>query len=166
LFVARSSWQRGWLRRKLLARLCAPLFATASLSAGVGSQAAVYRGGTLETPLPSASGEVSARGEQAFLFRYDGGELRILYDQVNLLEYGQKAGRRLVLAITVSPLFLLSKRHRHYLTIGFLDDEGRQQAAVFELGKKIVRSTLSGLEARTGRRVEYENEEARTAARR
>ena len=116
--------------------------------------------------MPSAHGEVSARGDQAFLFRYDDGELRIPYGQVNLLEYGQKAGRRLALAIAVSPLFLLSKRHRHYLTIGFMDADGRQQAAVFELGKKIVRSTLSGLEARTGRRVEYENEEARTAARR
>jgi len=92
--------------------------------------------------------------------------LRIPYESVNLLEYGQQAGRRLLLSITVSPLFLLSKKHRHYLTIGFVDDNEQQQAAVFELGKKIVRSTLSGLEARTGRRVEYENEEARTAARR
>ena len=70
------------------------------------------------------------------------------------------------LAITVSPLFLLSKKRRHYLTIGYLDREGAQQAAVFELGKKIVRTTLAGLEARTGLLVDYESEEARRAARR
>ena len=132
----------------------------------VGAEDAVYRGGSLEIPSPPVSGRVSAQGEQAFLFRYDGGELRIPYDNVNLLEYGQKAGRRLALAIVVSPLFLLSKRHRHFLTIGFFDEREQQQAAVFELGKKIVRGTLAGLEARTGRRVDYENEEARTAARR
>ena len=66
----------------------------------------------------------------------------------------------------VSPLFLLSKKRRHYLTIGYVDERGRQQAVVFELGKKIVRSTLIGLEARTGLTVDYENEEARLAARR
>lgn len=134
--------------------------------AGVGAEKAVYRGGSLESPAPSSDGRISARGDEEFVFLYDGGELRIPYQSVNLLEYGQQAGRRLLLSITVSPLFLLSKRHRHYLTIGFVDDNEQQQAAVFELGKKIVRSTLSGLEARTGRRVEYENEEARTAARR
>ena len=134
-------------------------------SAGVGAEKAVYRGGSLKTP-SSTVGRVSVRGEREFLFLYDGGEVRIPYDSVNLLEYGQQAGRRLTLAITVSPLFLLSKRHRHYLTIGFVDEDEQQQAAVFELGKKIVRSTLAGLEARTGRRVEYENEEARTAAKR
>ena len=88
------------------------------------------------------------------------------YDGVNSLEYGQKAGRRLGLAIVVSPLFLLSKKRRHYLTIGYLDEAGDQQAAVFELGKKIVRSTLAGLEARTGLAVDYETEEARRAAKR
>lgn len=136
------------------------------LSAGAPSDKAIYRGGSLSTPPAAESGVVSASDERDFVFRWGDGELRVPYEAVNLLEYGQNAGRRLTLAITISPLFLLSKKRRHYLTIGFLDEEGRQQAAVFELGKKIVRSTLAGLEARTGRRVDYENEEARTAARR
>jgi hypothetical protein len=34
---------------------------------------------------------------------------------------------------------------------------------VFELGKKIVRAALAALEARTGLRIEYEDEEARKA---
>ena len=77
-----------------------------------------------------------------------------------------QAGRRLGLAIVLSPLFLLSKKRRHYLTIGYIDQQGEQQAAVFELGKRIVRSTLAALEAKTGLRVEYEDEKARQAARR
>jgi hypothetical protein len=32
---------------------------------------------------------------------------------------------------------------------------------VFELGKEIVRTTIVTLEARTGRKVEYEDDEAR-----
>lgn len=132
----------------------------------MGAEKAVYRGGSLENLEPPTSGRTSARGEQYFLFTYDGGELRIPYEGVNSLEYGQKAGRRIAMAIVVSPLLLLAKKRRHYLTIGFVDEDGQQQAAVFELGKRTVRSTLAGLEARTGRLVEFENEEARTAARR
>ncbi|MCB1020194.1 MAG: hypothetical protein KDC27_09705 [Acidobacteria bacterium] len=138
---------------------------TTTARAGAPSDKAVYRGGTLVLD-PSDTGRPSTSAQDAFLFVYDKGALRIPYDQVNLLEYGQKAGRRLGLAIVVSPLFLLSKKHRHYLTIGFLDADGEQQAAVFELGKKIVRSTIAGLEARTGLEVDFENEQARQAARR
>ena len=84
---------------------------------------------------------------------------------MNTLEYGQKAGRRLGLAIAVSPVLLLSKKRRHYLTINFLDEQGKQQAAVLELGKSIVRGTLASLEARTGRKIEYEDDEARKSGR-
>jgi hypothetical protein len=107
---------------------------------------------------------VSTRDDQTLLFRHAEGRWTTPYAQVNLLEYGQKAGRRLALALTLSPLFLLSRRRRHYLTIGYLSEGGVQEAAVFELGKKIVRSTLAGLEARTGLLVDYENESARRAA--
>jgi hypothetical protein len=84
---------------------------------------------------------------------------------VNSLEYGQKAGRRLGLSIALSPLFLLSKKRRHYLTVGFLDAEAQQQAVIFELGKNIVRATLAGLEAQTGLKIEFDDEEARRSSR-
>lgn len=60
---------------------------------------------------------------------------------------------------------LFSKKRRHFLTVGFKDDSDKQQAAVFELGKDIVRVTLASLEARTGRKIEYEDEEARKSGR-
>jgi hypothetical protein len=163
LAAARLSRRRAirWSLRPLGLAL-----ATFDLHAGVPSEKAVYRGGTLDGLDAADEGRPSTSGPEAFTFRYDGGELRIPYSQVNLLEYGQKAGRRLGLAIVVSPLFLLSKKRRHYLTIGYVDADGEQQAAVFELGKRIVRATLAGLEARTGLEVDYENEQARQAARR
>ncbi len=109
-------------------------------------------------------GSVSALDSESFVFQHPAGALEIPYGQFNALEYGQKSTRRLGLAIVVSPLFLLTKRRRHFLTLSYVDDDGRQQAAVFELGKKIVRTTLAGLEARTGLRVEYEDDQARRAA--
>jgi hypothetical protein len=136
-----------------------------ALLAGVPSKKAVYRGGTLPLPKPPAQGEVSITDTEEFVFRHRSGEVRIPYDAVNSLEYGQKAGRRLGLSIALSPLFLLSKKRRHYLTLGFLDAASSQQAMMFELGKDIVRTTLAGLEAQTGLRVEFEDEEARRSSR-
>jgi hypothetical protein len=136
-----------------------------ALLAGVPSKKAVYRGGTLPLLKPSARGEVSVTDTDSFVFRHRSGELRILYESVNSLEYGQKAGRRIGLSIALSPLFLLSKKRRHYLTVGFLDAAGGQQAVILELGKDIVRTTLAGLEAQTGLQVEFEDEEARRSSR-
>ncbi len=135
-----------------------------ALLAGIPSKKAVYRGGTLADLALSTKGGVSTTDARHFIFRHDGGELRLPYEQVNSLEYGQKAGRRLGLAIAFSPVFSLSKKRRHYLTIGFIDQDGSQQAAIFELGKKIVRPTLAGLEARTGLKVEFTDEQARQAS--
>ena len=50
---------------------------------------------------------------------------------------------------------------RHHLTITFLDEECRSQVVILELGKDIVRSTLSTLEERSGKPIEYRDEEAR-----
>lgn len=137
--------------------------ASSSLSAGIPSRKAVYQGGTLVVPPARTEGVISTSDPHAFVFAWREGMLRLSYENLNLLEYGQKAGRRLALAIFVSPLFLLSKKRKHYLTVGFIDERGRQQAAVFELGKKIVRTTLAALSARTGLRIEYQDEEARKA---
>jgi len=45
--------------------------------------------------------------------------------------------------------------------VGYLDENDKQQAAVFELGKNVIRVTLTTLEARTGKKIEYQDEEAR-----
>ncbi|HYM10582.1 MAG TPA: hypothetical protein VEU62_07615 [Bryobacterales bacterium] len=142
----------------LLANVISP-----ALLGGVPSHKAVYRGGTVAALAENTEGAVTTTNEQYFSFSYKKGRLTIPYERVNFLEYGQKAGRRLGLAIAVSPILLLSKKRRHYLTINFLDDQGRQQAMVLELGKGIVRATLASLEARTGRKVEFQDDNARKA---
>lgn len=151
---------------RLVAAACSSTAAAPKLFGGVPATGAVYRGGTIRDLEPPAKGELTTRDEDRFQFLHKSGIISAPYREVNLLEYGQKAGRRLSLAIVVSPLFLLSKKRRHYLTIGYVDEQGEQQALVFELGKRVVRSTLAGLEARTGLAVDYENEQARQAGRR
>ncbi|MBK7929406.1 MAG: hypothetical protein IPJ98_18575 [Bryobacterales bacterium] len=89
--------------------------------------------------------------------------LAVPYERINLLEYGQKVDRRYVAAVLLSPLFLLSKSRRHFLTLGYVDERGDQQALVFQVEKGDVRVVLSSLEARTGVKVTFQDEEARKA---
>ena len=139
--------------------ICIPLFA------GIPSHKAVYIGGTVKGLKENTEGIMSTKDEKQLFFDYNKkDQFTIPYDRVDSLEYGQKAGRRVGLAIAVTPIALLSKKRRHYLTINYTDADDKQQAAVFELGKDIVRVTLSSLEARTGRKIEYQDEEARNSS--
>ena len=132
--------------------------------AGLGSNDALYVGGTITSVKENTEGKVSVTDEKNFIFDSKNGKISIPYAQVNSLEYGQKAGRRLGLAIAVSPLFLFSKKRRHFLTVGYKDEGDKQQAAVLELGKGIVTPTIAALEAKTGKKVDYEDDEARKTA--
>ena len=146
--------------------MVAAFFATVispALLGGIPSNKAVYRGGTLPAPAVNTEGAVATTDQHAFTFAYKHGQFTIPYERVNFLEYGQKSGRRLGLGIAISPVLLLSKKRRHYLTINFLDEQGAQQAMVLELGKSTVRTILASLSARTGKKIEYQDDEARKA---
>ena len=129
--------------------------------AGLGADKTEYVGGTENQIKEGTEGKSSAKDDKSFLFQYKGGALKIPYDQVDDLEYGQKAGRRLGVAIMVIPLALFSKKRKHYLTIGWKDEQDKQHAAVLELGKSVIRTTIATLEARTGKKVDYQDDEAR-----
>ena len=144
--------------------------------AGLNSKKAAYQGGTTKNQdFPDAKDAV-----QGFLdldwphvmrFKHGKNEQQVFsipYKQFVDIEYGQKAGRRVGAAVAsamlLSPagLFLLfSKKRRHFVTIGYLDAEGTEQVAVFELGKDIVRTALPILETRSGKKIIYQDNEAR-----
>ena len=50
------------------------------------------------------------------------------------------------------------------MTIGYADDQGKQQALVFRVDKNDIRATLVSLEARTGLKIQYQDQEARKAS--
>jgi len=87
--------------------------------------------------------------------------LHVPYEKVNTVEYGQHVGRRYAEAILISPLMLLAKSRKHFVTVGYTDANGRQQALVFQIYKGDVRAVLAGLEAKTGRKIEYTDDDAR-----
>jgi len=72
--------------------------------AGLGNDKALYVGGTENQLKDGTEGVASAKNEKNFVFNYAGNTLSVPYDQIDDLEYGQKAGRRVGVAIMVSPL--------------------------------------------------------------
>jgi hypothetical protein len=90
-------------------------------------------------------------------------QIKIPYDRINLLEYGQKVDRRYLAAAVISPVFMFAKTRQHFLTLGFQDENDTQQALVFKVDKRDIRVALVTLEARTGQEVRYQDEEARMA---
>ena len=124
---------------------------------------AEYVGGTIAQIPEGCSGTVTAVDEQYFVFYSHKASWRVPYDRINLIEYGQKVDRRYFAAVLVSPLFLLAKKRTHFLTIGYADEDNRQQAMVFRVSKDDIRMMLVSLEARTGRRVEFQDDDARKA---
>lgn len=129
---------------------------------GMGGRAE-YIGGTYNQLPLNNPGQIQATDSTYFVFTSKHTEVKIPYERINLLEYGQKVDRRVLSAVVISPLFLLLKKREHFLTIGFQDDDGNQQALVFRVDKNDVRTTLVSLEARTGERVQYQDDDARMA---
>jgi hypothetical protein len=143
--------------------LVSGLVLSLALTAAEPGVKAQFIGGTLPGVSAKSGARIDLTGADALVFQCRGVELHIAYQRINTLEYGQSVSRRYAAAILVSPVLLLSKSRKHFVTLGYVDLEGKQQALVFRVEKGDIRSVLAGLEARTGRRIEYQDAEARKA---
>jgi hypothetical protein len=122
-----------------------------------------YIGGTTALVAAGDEGRIDLTDDLYLAFYARKSQLRVPYSKINLVEYGQQADRRLAMALLISPVFLLSKSRKHYLTLGYEDERGVQQAMVFRVDKANIRAALAALEARTGLKVAYQDQEARKA---
>lgn len=143
-------------RRTLLGLLPAG----AALAAVRGDEV-MYVGGTMKSIPEATEGELDTGDSKILRFHSNKGSFDIHYDQITSIEYGQKAGRRVGVAIVITVWALFSKKRKHFLTLGFKDEKGDQQGVVLELAKGKPKSTITIIEARSGKKCEYESEEAR-----
>jgi hypothetical protein len=162
--------------KRILATLVIVSFLSPSLALAVDGNKASYFGGTVTLYAGSkdpVEGQLDLTGTNDLVLRpekrpYAGIFLIIPYKQIEDLEYGQKAGRRVGAAVGAAVLLgpigllaLLSKKRKHYVTIAYKDETGTEQVAILELGKDIVRETLPILKARSGKAITYQDDEAR-----
>ena len=136
--------------------------------AGIDSDKAVYRGGTVQGLQEGKESKLDLKGPDALRFQAKGFTLAVPFDKIESIEYGQKAGRRVGAAIGTAVLLgpiglalLASKKRKHMVTLAWTNEAGKTDAAVFELGKDAIRATLAILEAKSGKQVEYESPEAK-----
>jgi len=132
------------------------------IAGGFGFEAE-YLGGTLPTLAPNTGGTILTTDPISFIFKTKNATIRIPFDRIQQIEYGQKVDRRVLEAFLLSPLFVLSKRRAHFVSIGFEGEDGRLEALVLRVDKKAVRTVLVSLEARSGRKITFQDEEARRA---
>jgi hypothetical protein len=145
------------------------------ISAFAKSDSASYYGGTMAV-FKDAKKEIKGR-----LVTTDEKELQFIYEKNQIatipyanfidIEYGQKSGRRVGAAVATTILLgplglltLLSKKQKHFVTIGYTDAAGKEQVAVFKIDKDMVRTFLPILEARSGKKVEYQSKGAEKKA--
>jgi len=162
------------MKRTVSALLIVSLMMPTLALAKVGSDKAAYFGGSVaefSAAKDPVEGVLDIADADALVLHTSMHNLRIRYAKIEDLEYGQKAGRRVGAAVgytvLLGPLGLLtlfSKKRNHYLTIAYKDDNDKDQVAVLELGKNIVRTTLPVVRTKSGKDISFQDEEARKAA--
>jgi hypothetical protein len=153
---------------------------TTTTAFALGGKKAAYFGGTTKVfagAKDPVEGQLNTADEEYLVLTADnapfkGSELKIRYSDITDLEYGQKAGRRVGAAIGTAVLLgplglftLFSKKRKHFMTVSYMDQAGKEQAAVLEIGKDIIRTTLTIVETRSGKEFQFQDEEARKAGR-
>ena len=147
----------------------------APLTVSAASDKASYYGGTIpefKDAKNPVEGRLVTTDETALQFLYKKDQtVSIPYAKFIDIEYGQKSGRRVGAAVAstillgpIGLLFLMSKKQKHFVTIGFKDAADKEQVAVFQIDKDAVRTFLPILEARSGKQVIYQSKGAEKKA--
>ena len=153
---------------------------TTTTAFALGGKKAAYFGGTSNVfagATDPVEGQLNTTDAEYLVFTaenapFKGSELQIRYNDITELEYGQKAGRRVGAAIGTAVLLgpiglftLFSKKRKHFITVSYTDRTAKEQAAVLEIGKDIIRTTLTIVETRSGKDIQFQDDEARKAGR-
>jgi hypothetical protein len=146
-----------------------------SVAAYAKNDEAAYFGGTVgvfKDAKKEIKGRLDTTDETNLKFIYQNNQTVLIpYANFIDMEYGQKSGRRVGAAVATTILLgplglltLMSKKQQHFLTLGFKDEAGKDQVAVFRLHKDAVRTMLPILATRSGKKVEYQSKGAEKKA--
>jgi hypothetical protein len=130
----------------------------------VGKDKVKFIGGTVASVKEKTEGRIDLKNPENMVFTADKakeGLIAIPWKSVSAVEYGQNVSRRWKTAIFLTPWALFSKGRKHIVTITYKDPEGVDQAAVFEFGKEVYRTTLAALKVKSGVEIDCQDEEAK-----
>src|SRR5436309_1319645 len=118
-----------------------------SLGAGSSGRKVLYVGGTMAGISARSDARIEMIQDDVLRLSTKSTRIEIPYKEINTLEYGLRVNRRYLEAVFISPLFLAAKKRVHFLTIGYTDGQGLQQAMVLQVSKEEIRPLLVSLEA-------------------
>ena len=107
-------------------------------------------------------------GDEAAVFAWGKQKYTVPFTQITSLEYGQKAGRRIgaavglgitTLGLMALPI-LLSKKRKHFATIGYKDEAGKPLGLLGEFGNDVNSEALKMMTLKSGVTLEFESEQA------
>src|SRR5712691_5462100 len=84
----------------------------ATTAATVRDNEILYIGGTTKSVPNGTKGQFALQDKETAQFVSVSGSIGISYKQITRLGYGEKVTRRILEALTISPWFVLSKRHQ------------------------------------------------------
>ncbi len=156
------------MRKTLSLLICLLVMQATTPAYAVGKKRVRYLGGSCTHVKAGREGKVRF-DDKALVFVFREGECSVPYERITSIEYGQHAGRRVAETVVVGILtlgllalpMLLTKKRKHYATIGWNDTEETKQGAVVEFGKAIKRSAVNIMALRSGVEVEFEDERAK-----
>jgi hypothetical protein len=124
---------------------------------------AMYVGGTVSSLPPGrveGSLDFSGAAAMSFIAAKDGSSVSVQWKSIQDLEYGPQVPPRWKAAKSLKslPSFMSKKSRKHYITIGYKDFAGADQAVVFELGDQIIRRTLTALKDKSGKPLTCQDE--------
>ena len=151
--------------KRLVASALVVMLLSPAIVVALDSKKAMFVGGTISTKVKEGTERKLDTGSETTLtFIPDKGKgepAELPYKQIQSIEYGQKASHRIKTALLLSPWTLFSKKRCHYYSLMWKDEAGKDQGIVLELGKDLVRSVGIVLEARTGKKIEFQDDEAK-----
>jgi hypothetical protein len=78
----------------------------------------------------------------------------INYDAIRAMQYERTGQPRYVAAVLISPVFLLTRSKKHYLTIEYNDQSGEAHSVIVRLNKKSAHKAVATATAQTSKSVE------------
>lgn len=152
------------MKRTVAVLLLMATFVPAAVQA-IDGKKALFVGGTMSTKLKEGTeGKLDTENETALRFIPDKGKgepAELPYAQIGSIEYGQRASYRVKSAIFLTPWALFSKARKHFFSLMWKDEAGKDQGIVLQVGKDLVRPLAMVLEVRTGKKVEFQDEDAK-----
>lgn len=76
------------------------------------------------------------------------------YDAIEGMQYERTTQPRYLAAVVISPVFLLTRSKKHYLTIEYKDQSGEARSVIVRLNKRNARRAVASATAQTNKSVE------------